>query len=132
MDITVDNYVGMVPHDAQSALTKKTLKTRIVGGGGTVVAQVPGAGSDIPRGGTVVLYTDYESQQDTVTVPGVIGFGGAEANRTLVNAGLNIKVKGVDVELPGAVAVRQNPAEGENVPPGTIVTVDFLDLTTDG
>lgn len=55
-----------------------------------------------------------------------------EANRTIVNAGLNIKVKGVSDELPGATAVRQSPAAGESVPPGTIVTVDFLDLTTDG
>jgi len=79
-----------------------------------------------------VLYTDQISQEDTVVVPGVIGMSGSEANRTIVNAGLNIKVKGVDIELPGAVAVRQTPAEGESVPPGTIITVDFLDLTTDG
>ncbi|MBP1558036.1 MAG: PASTA domain-containing protein [Oscillospiraceae bacterium] len=132
MDITVGNYVGMVPHDAQAALTQKTLKARIIGDGGTVIAQVPSSGEDIPRGGTVVLYTDQLSQEDTVVVPGVIGMSGAEANRTIVNAGLNIKVKGVDTELPGAVAVRQSPAEGESVPPGTIITVDFLDLTTDG
>jgi len=132
MDITVGNYVGMVPHDAQSALTQKTLKARIIGEGGTVVDQVPSAGEDIPRGGTVVLYTSQPGEEDSVIVPGVIGFSGAEANRTIVNAGLNIRVKGVDTELPGAVAVRQNPAEGESVPPGTIITVDFLDLTTDG
>ncbi|MBQ8917829.1 MAG: PASTA domain-containing protein, partial [Oscillospiraceae bacterium] len=132
MDITVGNYVGMVPHDAQAALTQKTLKARIIGDGGTVIAQVPSSGEDIPRGGTVVLYTDQLSQEDTVVVPGVIGMSGAEANRTIVNTGLNIKVKGVDTELPGAVAVRQSPAEGESVPPGTIITVEFLDLTTDG
>ncbi len=132
MDITVGNYVGMVPHDAQSALTQKTLKTRIIGNGGTVIAQVPTGGTDIPRGGTVVLYTEEIDQSDTVVVPSVIGFGGVEANRTIVNAGLNIKVKGVSTELPGAVAVRQSPAAGESVAPGTIITVDFLDLTTDG
>ena len=132
MDITVGNYVGMGPHDAQAALTQLTLKARIVGDGGMVIAQVPSGGTDIPRGGTVVLYTDQISQEDTVVVPDVIGYSGSEANRTIVNAGLNIKIKGVSIELPGAVAVRQTPAAGEVVSPSTIVTVDFLDMTTDG
>ncbi len=132
MDITVGNYVGLGPHEAQTKLYQSTLKTRIVGNGGTVIHQTPAAGSSIPQGGTVVLYTDDESREDRVTVPDVLGYSGAQANQTIVNAGLNIKIQGVDIELPGAVAVRQNPAAGENVEPGTIVTVDFLDMDVDG
>ena len=82
--------------------------------------------------GTVEALKNIALTVNDGDIYGIIGMSGAEANRTIVNAGLNIKVKGVDTELPGAVAVRQSPAEGESVPPGTIITVDFLDLTTDG
>ncbi len=132
MDIAVGNYVGLGPHEAQTKLYQATLKARIVGNGGEVIHQTPSAGSSIPQGGTVVLYTDDASREDRVTVPDVLGFSGAQANQSIVNAGLNIKIQGVDIELPGAVAVRQNPAAGESVQPGTIVTVDFLDMDVDG
>ena len=52
----------MVPHDAQAALTQKTLKARIIGDGGSVIAQVPSSGEDIPRGGTVDV-TDSEARR---------------------------------------------------------------------
>jgi len=132
MDVKVSNYVGQGPHEAQSALTQLTLKARIVGSGGTVLSQMPPAGTTIPKGGTVVLYTDEESKQQTVAVPDVKGQTGSVANRTIVNAGLNIKIEGASAKLPGAVAVRQSPAAGTSVPPGTVITVDFLDVTTDG
>ena len=98
-----------------------------MGGGGRVLSQIPTAGTMVPKSGTVILYTDEESAQDTVTVPNVVGLSGLVANKTILNAGLNIKVTGTDFGNESAVAAKQSIDPGEQVPRGTLVTVDFAD-----
>ncbi len=132
MDIEVPTLVNKLPHDAQSALTQLGLKARIVGKGGTVLRQIPSGHQMIPRGGTVILYTDDESMETRVVVPDVVGMSGQRANQTIVNAGLNLRINGVDIELAGATAVRQSPEPGIEVEQGTIITVDFIDKNQEG
>ena len=132
MDIEVPSLIGQLPHDAQSTLTQLGLKTRIVGKGGKVLRQIPAGHQMIPRGGTVILYTDDESMESRVVVPDVIGMTGQRANQTILNAGLNIRLNGVDIGLAGATAVRQSPEAGTEVEPGTIITVDFIDKNQEG
>ena len=64
-----------------------------------------------------------------VTVPDVIGKSGLVVNRLVLNAGLNIKITGVGIENENAVAAKQTPAGGTEVPRGTVVTIDFADTT---
>lgn len=127
MDQTVANYIGNQPHDAQSKLTALGLKARVIGNGGTVVKQIPAAGQSIPRTGVVILYTDDATDATKVLVPEVVGLTGQQANKTIVNAGLNIRLSGVDITLPGALAVRQSPEAGTEVEPGTVITVTIID-----
>ena len=132
LDIEVPNLTGKLPHDAQGELTQRGLKARIVGKGGSVLRQIPAGLQMIPRGGTVILYTDDESMNTRVVVPDVVGMTGQRANQTILNAGLNIRLNGVDIKLAGATAMRQNPEAGTEVEQGTIVTVDFIDTKQEG
>jgi stage V sporulation protein D (sporulation-specific penicillin-binding protein) len=129
LDVYVENQVAKVAHDAQSACTRTGLNARIIGGGGTVVSQIPAAGSTVPKGSTIMLYTDESAESDVVTVPDVIGKSGLVVNRLVLNAGLNIKITGVGIENENAVAAKQTPAGGTEVPRGTVVTIDFADTT---
>ncbi len=129
LDVYVENQVGKVAHDAQSACTRTGLNARIIGGGGIVVSQIPAAGSTVPKGSTIMLYTDESAESDVVTVPDVIGKSGLVVNRLVLNAGLNIKITGVGIENENAVAAKQTPAGGTEVPRGTVVTIDFADTT---
>ena len=128
-DVTVGNYVGSAPHDVQGSIALKNLSAKIMGSGGRVISQMPAAGSTVPQGSTVILFTDEESQQETVTVPDVVGKSGLAANKLILNAGLNIKVTGVGVDNANAVAAKQSIAPGTEVQRGTLITVDFADVS---
>ena len=55
-----------------------------------------------------------------------MGLSGQQANRTILNAGLNISVSGVSIDSAGCMAASQSPAAGEEVEIGTVVTVEFI------
>jgi stage V sporulation protein D (sporulation-specific penicillin-binding protein) len=76
-------------------------------------------------GTTVRLYTEDDAAERQVTVPDVVGMSGQQANRTILNAGLNIKITGSGIESGQSIAAAQEPAAGTVVEPGTVVTVTF-------
>lgn len=125
IDIQVPYLIGELLHDATSALTQKGLDYKTVGEGTTITKQIPASGQPIPKGGTVILYTDEVPEVTMVEVPDVVGLSGQQANRTILNAGLNIKITGLGIENAASVAISQNPAPGEEVEAGTVITVDF-------
>lgn len=128
-DVTLGSYVGLGPHAAKSALAALNINSRLVGSGGKVIAQVPAAGTLIPRGGTVILYTQEETETEMVTVPDVRGKTGLTANKLIINGGLNIRITGVGIENRYSVAAKQDIAAGTTVPKGTVITVDFADTS---
>lgn len=119
-------------HDAESIVRIAGLKSRIVGNGTKVLRQVPGYMEPIPKDGTIVIYTEEISEESMVTVPDVVGMNGETANRTIINAGLNISIAGTGIEGSQSVAQSQSPAAGEQVEPGTVVTVEFIDSQLGG
>ncbi len=129
LDVSTPQVTGGLVSDAQRQATAKGLKIRVVGEGDTVVRQVPASGQPIPRGSTIILYTQETEQSTTVTVPNVVGMSGAAANAAIVNAGLNIKVGGIDIDSVGSVAYSQTPYAGTVVEAGTVVTVLFTSTT---
>lgn len=67
-----------------------------------------------------------------VTVPNVTGVSMAEAKARLQNAGLNFEISGAGVsDSSGAYAAKQSIAAGEQVPPATIVGVEFRHTSSD-
>ena len=107
---------------------KKYLNGRIVGVGPRVVAQSPPAGTKVPRGSTIIFYTEEESATETVTVPDVRGKTAMTANKLIINSGLNIRVSGVDETNKYAVAASQDIPVGTQVPKGTVITVNFMEV----
>lgn len=129
IDVGITNLAGLSVEDATLYITNRKLKFEIIGGGkGVVTAQVPEGGSRLSlENGCVYLYTGEAEPSDTITVPDVMGQNATMTNRAIINADLNIKVVGAtnyDVG-GGAVVIAQTPEAGTQVPPGTIVTVEF-------
>lgn len=84
------------------------------------------SGKSIPKGGTVVLYTEEDTTQKTAKVPDFKGMSVSRANAAAVNAGLNIQLSGLGLSSGEAKASGQSLAAGTEVPIGTVVTVEFV------
>lgn len=124
MPIAVQALDGLSVEMARQRLESDGLKYHIIGTGDKVVGQTPTRGNSIPRGGTVVLYTEADYKEEFVEVPNVIGKSVSETNKLLVDAGLNVKVSGAS-KREDATVLMQNWEEGCIVPRGTIVEVTF-------
>ena len=118
---------------AQNKLANSNLKAVVMGSGDKVVRQVPEAGQSIPAGGTVMLYTEQEAVT-MVTVPNFYGRSVTEVNSVAAQLGLNIQMTGlVGGSSAAATANGQSVAEGQQVPKGTVVKVNFVySDTSDG
>lgn len=112
--------------NATELLQQAGFAAKVLGNGETVCSQYPQEGEILPRGSTVLLYTE-EEQEVTTVVPSVSGMTVEQAQATLSAAGLNLKADG-PLEGDGVVAVQQDAKEGECLPQGSLVTVTFCDL----
>ncbi len=126
LSTTAPAVTGKALSAAEAAVTNAGLTVRKVGSGDTVLKQIPEAGQSIPKNGIVVLYTDENALERTVTVPNFSGMSVSAANLAATNAGLNLQLSGVGLESGQAVANKQSLAAGTKVSPGTTVTVSFL------
>lgn len=125
--VMVPHLIDQKPHEAQISLRQKGLKTEIIGDGATVIKQIPENPTRLPKGGTVILYTDDTVVNSMTKVPNVIGKNAEEANRLVINAGLNISIEGQNLEGGKTVVVAQDPPADSNAEIGTIVTVYFTE-----
>ncbi len=124
-EVKVPYVTGAKVHDAIAALNQQGFKYKLSGKGVNVIRQLPGSGESCPKGSTVILYTGEDEAEKTVTVPNVVGLSAQQANRTMLNAGLNIRLLGLGAAETGSVVGSQHPAAGESVIEGTVVTVVF-------
>lgn len=126
-DIMAPAVSGKAVSKAKQELESLGLNVSIMGSGDTVISQIPDSTRQIPRGGRVVLYTDSESAESKVTVPDLIGKSIYAVNNELANCNLNLKVAGVNKDSGQIISKAQNIAQGTEVMPGTIVTVNFIE-----
>lgn len=126
LSTTAPAVTGKALSAAEAAITNAGLSVRKVGNGDTVLKQLPEAGQSMPKNGVVVLYTDENALERTVTVPNFSGMSVSAANLAAANAGLNLQLSGVGLEMGQAVANKQSIAAGTAVSPGTTITVSFL------
>lgn len=114
--------------EARKELSTKGFTVKVIGdqsSDATVTYQIPGNGKKLPKGGTVILYTNDETVTYKTTVPNVIGKTAAECNSILAQYDLNIKVVGSNINFPNTVAVSQSPEAGTVVDKATVVTITF-------
>lgn len=126
LDFKAPDLVGKSVNDAKSAAISESLKPIVIGNGETVISQLPESSAQIPKDGTIVLYTDKESKSSTVKVPKLIGLSVFEVNKAVISANLNIKLSGTNLTDSSVVAATQSIPEGTEVPPGTLITVGFI------
>ena len=131
MDITVPDVVEQSVTTASDTLTSLGLKAVVVGNGDEVVAQVPERGSAVRRNGKIILYTEDDYEEETVTVPNLSGMTLSQVNETLSAYDLNLKVSGGAAQREGALATVQNYGEGAIVTKGTVIEVVFV-VRSDG
>lgn len=129
LEVAVADYRGLSTESAKELAANAGFTTKIIGNGDTVTEQLPRYGGKIPSGGVVILYTANETPTESVTVPDVTGYTPVQANKTLINAGLNVKMEGAYREdVSGSIALKQTPAAGTAVKPGTVIEVEFRHL----
>ncbi len=121
---TVPDMIGLKPHDAQSELTNIGLKYRMVGNGAEVIRQIPQASQKMPKGGTVILYTQEEVLSTEIAIPNVVGMDAQAVNKLLVEMGLNVEFRGVITDGVPTVVEQQWP-----LPETSAVTGDIVYLT---
>lgn len=127
LDTTAPDVVGKAIAEAKTDLSKSKLTAKVYGGGKTVVSQIPEPGKSIPQNGSVVLFTDDSGSAKTATVPNLVGLSLSAANKAAADAQINISITGAALTGTNPVSNSQSVAAGTKVPPGTVVTVGFVE-----
>jgi len=127
----VPNIVGAGPHDAQARLRVAGLDSRLIGSGASIVRQVPPGGQRMPRGSTVILYTEEQVTPSEVPLPDVRGQSPHQANTELVGMGLNIELRGEVVDGAVSVVTDQLPPPGTYVSPGELIVLQIAIVDSD-
>lgn len=125
LDTTVGTYDNTDVEAAKKAVEKDGLKAEVVGKGKVVLAQNPAAYSTIPKGGTVVLYTDTESQKQKVKVPDFRNCSVSDVNYLAAQNNLNVCIVGSSIGEAQTYAKSQNILPNTEVAPYTVITVVF-------
>ncbi len=124
IDTVAGSYIGLSTEKAEKQAKNDGFTVTIKGEGDKVISQIPSPATKIPTDGNVVLYTDEESESQTVTVPNLVGYNISEVNSVATAYGLNVSITG-SISSSGAVAVSQSIDAGSLVSQGTVVTVKF-------
>lgn len=129
--ISVPDVVGNDISSAKNKITVLDLKTKVVGSGETVVSQLPEGGSELAKGGTVILYTDNEDTAQLTKVPDFNGMTVSQVNTAAASANINVEFAGnFDGNGAATYAYNQSVAAGTETVIGTIVTVYFRENST--
>jgi serine/threonine-protein kinase len=88
---------------------------------GTVISTSVPAGRQATKGRTITL--TVSRGQELVSVPGVVGNTSATAAEVLEGAGLGSEITERESSQSPGTVLEQNPAAGENLPPGATVSL---------
>ena len=129
--ITTPDCLNLTKDSAAKLCRENGIEYEFVGEGEVVLRQSPSAGTVTESSGRVILYLGDETPTATVIVPNVVGMTAAEANRTMIDAGLNLRIRGPGNHpaANGIVAISQSAEAGSELPCGTIVEIWFRSLT---
>lgn len=127
LEVKIPNVEGAEIESATATLKSLTLDYEIIGSGTAVVKQVPSRGNTMPRGCTVILYTDDNYEEHWVEVPDLTNMSLEKANKKLTSLGLNLRPLGGAAHKTGAqCSGTTNYQPGESVQKGTIIEAFFL------
>lgn len=121
---TTPGLIGLSVSQAKIKASNEGLTTKVVGGGDSVISQVPTAGQSIPENGVVVIYTESDTDVQKVEVPDFRGKTLSEANKIAASSGLNAVFSG-PTDTVGVKCYSQSIASGASVEAGSSITVYF-------
>ena len=128
VDASAGDYTGVSVDEAKTAVEADGFTATVKGNGSTVISQIPTVSSGLQKGGSIVLYTDSDSQSETVSVPSLIGLSPDEVNDVASAYGLNVSFSGATTS--SGTSSSQNIEAGNSVSPGTVITVSFADSSS--
>lgn len=128
VDASAGDYTGVSVDEAKTAVEADGFTATVKGNGSTVISQIPTVSSGLQKGGSIVLYTDSDSQSETVSVPSLIGLSPDEVNDVASAYGLNVSFSGATTS--SGASSSQNIEAGTSVSPGTVITVSFADSSS--
>lgn len=128
VDASAGDYTGVSVDEAKTAVEADGFTATVKGNGSTVISQIPTVSSGLQKGGSIVLYTDSDSQSETVSVPSLIGLSPDEVNDVASAYGLNVSFSGATTS--SGTSSSQNVEAGTSVSPGTVITVSFADSSS--
>lgn len=128
VDASAGDYTGVSVDEAKTAVEADGFTATVKGNGSTVISQIPTVSSGLQKGGSIVLYTDSDSQSETLSVPSLIGLSPDEVNDVASAYGLNVSFSGATTS--SGTSSSQNVEAGTSVSPGTVITVSFADSSS--
>jgi len=126
-EVSVPALVGFARAQAVSQAQRLGLRTAVKEvladqAVGTVVAQDPQAGEQVPKGSLLVL--NVSKGAAPVEVPNLVGLNEAQAGVRLSEVGLESKIARVTSTVESGQVVGQDPEAGTQVKKGSTVTVN--------
>lgn len=122
------NVLTMTIGEAKKLLSDQGFECRVIDYKGdnvndqSIYMQVPSPGADIPKGGTVALYTAEPTDADYVEVPKFVGYSHSDCNYLANIADLQLVFTG---NSSSGYAQSQDIPKGEKVKRGSVVRVAF-------
>ena len=126
LDVNVPDLINSDVSSAVSTLEALGLSAETVGSGEKVVRQIPATGNSMPKGCTVVLYTESDVEPEYVYVPDLTGKTLEYANKKLADLGLNLKPLGGAARKAGATCSGVMNYKDEYVEVGTVIEAYFI------
>ncbi len=128
-EVYVPNVTGLTLKEAEEKLKAFGLKYTIEGSSSdenqVVFSQTPKADFSVPQSATVILYTDSDRAEVTVTMPNLHSKTVDEATTALKQLGLNIRIRG-----SGMATAQEYPA-GTQLKKGDVVEISFVEMIGD-
>ena len=132
IDRAVPSLTGKTPEDAVKLLREAGLSAKIEGTGGIITGQLPGRGTVVASGTTVILYTGEIAEPEEETVPELTGLTYAEARNALFARGLFLRSDSTILADSDTVrVVFQSVPAGEAVCGGSVIEVSIVNDDND-
>lgn len=127
MNVSVPLLQDVTVESAKATLDQLGLTYEVVGNGDTVLTQSPRTGTNIAKGGKVLLYTEEIIGEELVEVPNLIGMTLEQANETLRYYGLNYVSLGATADSSSATVQYQSEEAGTYVARGSSITLTMVE-----
>ena len=132
ISVTVPDVRELSLAVAKESIAAKQLNIKVVGGGDTVLDELPKPGVGVRENSTVIVYTEERDESKRISVPDLTGLTPAQVKKRLEDLGLNFEIAGAGLlSTDGAYAFKQSIAEGTQVEPATVISVEFRHSASD-